>query len=887
MSNCAVITAVSLLVAVAGPVLAADLPPPGRWEILIENAVPSHPPAQRRGRPHHDLQITLSSDGRNFAERGWAWFEALPGVEHDVRVSRADWTAEVLRLDLEIMFRPQLPDCLGGTARYRLQLQPESDRWIGGFDGTVTGVSDQDALALWRLFGREGLPRFRCRVRDGEVNSLLDPPEASRPVRAVAVLRPVSEPAAAERARLLVGDAERARLVERVKRGTPAQLHAHLADLLAATGRPVTHGFDAAGWGFIHYLTGEATAARRALDAARRSVVAAGDLNDLALAREMAGLAVAYDFCRDTWDAESRQEIGRTLTGFGARIAALDQDPARPDKLVFGPTGALRDVEGPFDCRLATFRAAAGLAVLATLADQPTGERADVAERVLNVVERSVRRFLETGIGENGAGIGNTGYDEAIEIVFPFLRAWRHARGQDLAANTGARRTVVWGIMTRGLGFDQPGESPVGFWLAAGADLAEPRWRPLTRWHWDRHGYRPANPFHALMAILAYPDDVEARSASELMPLAMEDKASGSYVLRSGWQQDREFVTIFECGAHPSGRAASRRGNFSVFGLGREWIRRPQPAPDRAQWLSASEFNVVNVHAAQVGGLQAARPQHRGVMQRVRVRRDGSGSVSMSGEGFLTLPDPRGSWAEVEPVGYPYTPKSWRTMGVDYSGASGAAAALVFVEGHVGLGDRRQAWEADIGEVPAERVNIDGLRFTVWPADTRASLAGTVVYPTTAHIEYQPPRDGRGGRLVIWRSKPEKAWEVELQASLERKIEQISKGFIRQTDDDFENELNIILDLPLVDKRSPDLKALLERQHLGYFAKLYRHSSSTAMGGPNRGPQARASWVIVLTIQEGDPPEVQPVEFPEDELLRIGGQAVDYQEYLIEFRTNP
>jgi hypothetical protein len=272
-------------------------------------------------------------------------------------------------------------------------------------------------------------------------------------------------------------------------------------------------------------------------------------------------------------------------------------------------------------------------------------------------------------------------------------------------------------------------------------------------------------------------------------------------------------------------------------------------------------------------------PQHPGRIQSVRVFRDGSGSVAMAGQGFV---DETGK--PVESIGFPYEAKSWRTIGVDYSGVSGAAALLVFVEGHAGLGDRRQAWEADLGDVPAEQVVIEGASFTVQPTGTKATMRGTVVYPVTAHIEYLPPAVGRGGRIRLWRSPPEKAADVQLEASLDRKIEEVSLAFKRQIEANPDNDLKLALDLDLEEKTpQPAVAAARERQHLNYCAKLFKHTTSTSMGGPNRAPQARASWVVVLTVQDGPAPVVQPVSFEDPALLKVGDQVVEHQEYLLEF----
>lgn len=342
-----------------------------------------------------------------------------------------------------------------------------------------------------------------------------------------------------------------------------------------------------------------------------------------------------------------------------------------------------------------------------------------------------------------------------------------------------------------------------------------------------------------------------------------EDRRMGQFTMLHG-----DFVTTFSTG----GVVPARRGHFTLSGLCRDWVCE-----------SPGGYNVVHVHPAQVTRMPAVFPKETGHVMQARFTRDGSGSVGMIGHGFV---DPNGQ--PVESIGFPYAPKSWRTMGVDYSGASGAQAVLVFVEGHAGLGDRRQAWEADIGDVTADRVTIDGPSFTVKPPGTKATMRGTVVYPVTAQIDYLPPGNGRGGRIRLWRHQPEKVSDIDLEASLERKIEAIRLSFARQTEEKPDTDLTLALDLELDDQTpSKAAAAQLERQHLNYYAKMYKHTTSTSMGSPNRGPQARESWVIVLTIQDGPAPAIQALPFEDPALLKVGNQIVEHQEYLIEFRRTP
>jgi hypothetical protein len=395
----------------------------------------------------------------------------------------------------------------------------------------------------------------------------------------------------------------------------------------------------------------------------------------------------------------------------------------------------------------------------------------------------------------------------------------------------------------------------------------------------DTCGYVPANPWDGMLAAVNDPADVPPAgpgAPGSPLRLAMADRAAGSVALRSGWDRARDFVTLFDYAAGAT-EAAGRRGQFSVYGLGRRWIGRVGAAPGDFGWPAVRDGSGMQVHDSLVNFSRAAVPTEPGLLGRLRVGRDGTGSASMTARGFREVGPPSPNAESLDDA------LAWVTVGADYTGTSGARAVIAVVAGNAGLGQRQRVWEMDVGSVPAERVKIEGLSFVLSPPDSRATLAGTMVFPPMGSVEYQPPEGGRGGRLRCHLVKP----GPNVREMLERSMADRTLGTDRVLAGEDENghqEKDVDLDVAfLVDEKDRARRERLQQEGKIIFNKLYKYTSSNKMGAPDRYPRAAGAFVLVLTIQEGPPPPVEVLAKDDAGLVRVGRETVRYQEYLVTF----
>ncbi len=874
---------------------AAAAPAPEVLALVLDEAVPFTIPAlPRRGR---DLHVDLVRRGDAFEAEGWAWMPDLPAVEHRVRILSAESDEGTLAIELHVDLRHVPPLFTGGTGRVTMDLARDGVDWTGDYRAEFEGLEKREALDLWRSLGGRGAPGWVGGLQDGQTRSITRLPRRhygsggtfGQPIVARGRFGPPqgNAPAlAARRSRphLLALPADVASWT-----GTPARLLAALRESLAdhaagkaTPGRPrAPSAFAAAGWAFLHRLDGDDAHAAEAADRARAALTEPapnGVEPALHEARTLAGLAAAMDLAGQAWPEPLRT---RVLEHLGRRIWRLAA-PGRPQSIEGGPITVTSDESGPFDLRVGTLRAAAGLAALAILGD-PAAEQATLGreplEACLEVCGRSVRRGLETGFGESGGGTGQHGLADAAEVLYPFLRAWSEATGRDLAAGTGAEHLVVWGLATRGAGLAEA-RLPHGRWLAAAAGACAVEDRPLVRWAMDAAAGGPVGPWDGMLALLHYPGDVAPRPPAEALPLALADAATGSVVLRSGWDPVRDFVTVFDYAA-ATPLAAGNRGQFSIHGLGRTWIASADDVEGNFAWPSCRRRNVLQAFDSLTTSRRAAVPTGAGRLARLRVRRDGTGSAGMVAHGFREVGRDRGKAESLEDA------LAWCTLGADYRGQSGAAAVVTLVSGTYKLKDRQLVWELDVGNVQADRVEADGRRFVVRPQGTTATMAGTIFWPPTAYVEYVPPEVGRGGRVRCHLAKPGPSVEEMLQESMLDKAIDL-KGFTASDYDPDRDETDVELDVEFIlDEPDPEVAARLQEAGKNVFNKLYKHTSSIRMGAPDRFPRAGGNCVLVLTIQDGPPPEVVVLDADHPAMLKVGGQIVRYAEYLLTFPEAP
>ena len=887
----------AVLVGLAGgvPVLHGEPWPDGVYRLTVENAVPftlrrDRSGADGRGREHWDLELRLVRRGGQFEEAGHGWVALMPALEHRAVVVQQRAGGEggdSVVLEVEVLFGHQWPRLTGGSGRYELVLRWVDGEVVGAFSGAVRGLDEAERTALLRSMGVRGALPAMQGVRGGEVRSVTNiareliryNAKGMRAIVARGSVEPLSPTVVAGVPAVLLTGEIRDRLRAH---GSGPRGAAVLEAVRGQLGSGLTGGFGggdeprrsvgmaALGHALLYVVTGEAGCAAHSGAEAQRWVDAAWA--DFTAAREVVAVALAYEACGAAWSEELRGRVRARLAEFAGLVSGR-LGAERLEASVFGAGGLVGEVEGPWCCRLAMFRSAGGVAALAILSDAGAAALHGAAQEDLGVCRSSVERFLRTGIGDRGAGTGAHGLAECVETLFVMLRALREGRGEDLAAGTGVGWVATWGAAGGGQCFGRA-DFADGPWLAMGVGLAEAPLRGALHAYGSERPLRVANPLHGLFVLLDLSEVVRADAGSAGLPRTLVDRRMGAYLTRSGGGAGA-VCTIMRMGRGPV-PASVLRGQVWLEGLGQTWARPAVSSFGTFGWPAAEELNTLQIRDEGLARRGLARPVGPGRLERLHVERDGSMSVSMAAGGFVDQQNAVSG--DPMPDG-----RSWRTLGVDHSGAGGCAAVWVLVEGATDTGDRQQVWSLDLGAMPAARVEVEGNTFVIDPDGVAggANLRGVVVYPVTAEARVvgAEASGGQPRRLEVRRTAAGSGSLTGLLDEMDRRLDERLTRMLG------EEETNL-------DVRSFDLR--LEEQHLAareralreseaVFLKLLRETSSVQMGGGDRRPRARASWVMVLTLQEGPAPPVRVLDTQEAALLEVGGLRVGYVEGRIVF----
>ena len=920
-------------------VAAAAAPPEGPFDgdvsLTLGRAVPfagrnepSLLPAPRS--TFRDLRLDLTCRDGRWDATVWAFTECIPAVEHRGTLTSAnsDANAESLRLEIDLPISHHLPLVVGGRCRYTVELRRVGRKLLGHFTGSSrvpTAKAELEALAgEWAPPGTKK-PKLQPdgqllaqKFLEGEAIGYISAPRG-KPAREVPSTAPARRP------RLLFGAEDLPALRKRAAAGPGRKALELLRRSLAAMDAGdlnVTpydsEGYAAAAWALLHVLCAEPDAAQRAARWARRAMSRRPALPPVGAARRLAGLAIAYDLCRDAWPAEPRNAVAAQLAAQARQLATFRRVPAVPDELSVQPW----PVQGPYDYRLAMFRAAAGLAALAVADDLPQPQTAPASREsqgsaslgiadVRVVCERSVRRFLQTAVGDRGCEAGSYGYEKVLETVLPFVQACRRG-GSDPAAGTGAAYIALWGMMTDGRTFGPVEMTPLS-WLPLSAGVLERRCRPLAAEYLSRacggENVALPTPLHGVMLLL----NAGAAGAADCdaAPLRLEDRQMGGYVFRSGWGAG-DFVTVVQRAAGPF-PTAHLAGNFTVSGLAREWITRPFPPAGDFRWPARHLLNAVQVRpAARRETLLTAYPVTGARLLTARPLGLSGGCLSMENDVFSHVDTRTVAAGGLGPDAAPIAAGHIRrTIAADYSRASGAEAVIVIIDEVHGFFPRQPVWQVYLGPLPPESVQVRGDSFRVAPPGTKATLVGTVLHPPSAVLQYVAPAagpQGLHGRVEAWfhprgqtnaelfEQSTEKAFKAVrdwlAQDELERRHRDrmdAKPGKYTDTRVDGKGLSDVLAERLLKEVAGKDLdkerqeRRRRQRQALRVFARLLMSTTAEVPGGADRVARAGSTFVTVLTIQSGPPPEITFPDVDSPVLLRVGPQDVCYREDLIEF----
>jgi hypothetical protein len=376
--------------------------------------------------------------------------------------------------------------------------------------------------------------------------------------------------------------------------------------------------------------------------------------------------------------------------------------------------------------------------------------------------------YARFSLGEAGWNSEGECYTQpTVRLIFPFAHAYRNVTGCEFSTAPnlamllplGAARTIFGEAGARMEGYGAGG-GPLGIdvWARGFGCVPEPL-RAATLWAWNRtkalaDAGRLKDPhdtvntlddLSAAFLFVNYPLDLQEENPSKRLRPVTVDAQRGGYVFRSRWQDaDDCIVTLLaNAGLNDDGRyggswCAPDTGDFRIQALGADWAVRGTGFghAKKINWRSLPHRrmyqNVVQLSEPVFEDTAPAPEAH------FAARPDGSGVVSLNMDyvypgkapgpnGEVRLP-PVGRWRQ--PGGYDLGIRGLRSIGVDYSGASGAPC-LVAVADTIAGGAGRNRWELC---TPGEHaVTVDGGGFRIAAANG-ATLVATVVAPAGAGI---------------------------------------------------------------------------------------------------------------------------------------------------------
>lgn len=423
--------------------------------------------------------------------------------------------------------------------------------------------------------------------------------------------------------------------------------------------------WDGAAYGFLYQMTGKQAYA----DLGRGSVQAALDgrkdkdkrygvnppNEPMRAGPSLAAIALAYDLCYDGWDEDYRGRLVAWIQTWAMRCAKRGGTVSL-ERLCLSP-----DNPNPVSNHFALQVGGAGLTVLALKGD--AGVNQENLARYEQGVLKHARKVMTQDFGEGGyfhehAG---PGVIASTWTFVPWLKAERVAAGRDWLCSRPngewislrfVMQTVsdgkgpfylnrAWGSIGKDPGYgndylDQSRGSHGTYWCAGFGGI-RPMYRPAMLWVYERfveptessrypelQGKRSFDvfqyPHRALYAMVNWPFDEKPRNPAEVLPKVAQDKTMGQYVFRNRWQ-DEDDIVVAALFAARTKHGTEKSGNRLILRAYRQRM----------------SFCMLT---GQDGGASECCPAE-----------DGSGVASGNGQ----------------------------SVGVDFSGASGADAVVVVV----------------------------------------------------------------------------------------------------------------------------------------------------------------------------------------------------------------
>jgi hypothetical protein len=622
-----------------------------------------------------------------------------------VTVTRLDNTWQ-LQVKMKIQSHPWQKTPLQ-EADYGIEILPHKGKLIGSYSG-----------------------RFNDRTLRGKVNGI-SAPYWPKPIANHQPVKPRDHP------RLIFRRDEVPTLREKAK--TPAgqailaRLNQQLKEKVYYEGYVPNGGYHAAGHCFLSLLNDDKQAAETAwvhieksMEEPGRRIFEQGPI--------VAGVAIAYDLCYNSWSKERLRTVTRWLAG---KILWLTN----------GDTPTRGWNSNPWSNWSARARSAAGLASLAIL-DEPDEfffRRIDV-RRFSKIAERNIQRYLMTAVGDRAFGTEGDHYttEPWVLSLLAYLQAYRNVVGKDLVEGSSAEWFLPH-YLTRILERDGELDVPTygrsrrfggGSIFTLGMGTVSERFLPGVMWLFRRHlgmegdkTFGISFPYEAAFALKNYREDVTPQNPGKILDRVLADKQKGFYVFRDRWQDSNDFVASIYLKRQPLGGAWSYPdvGSFRIWGLGGRWAN-PGISDKDGQWTDENVAVVPKIRPWKYSKpiFFLSNPNGSGIVSLKTNDNVVTGSKSRAGIGLV------------------------RSFAVDYSGSSGASGLFAVVDKFEGMPEaeafQNKTWIMNTEGKVTIRDSSSGSSktnrtFTI-ESPNGTTMKGTFVAPSQVKISYQKTKTG-------------------------------------------------------------------------------------------------------------------------------------------------
>jgi hypothetical protein len=437
-------------------------------------------------------------------------------------------------------------------------------------------------------------------------------------------------------------------------------------------------GYQAAGYGVLHVLTGDEEAATTARNRLQKRVLGfpmEGTLTLLERSCRVLGGAMAYDLCWRSWKEADRDAIGKGVESRGRRIFEEVQRKGDGD---------------PNDALSVIGYCAAGMAALAVLGDPCCSNDTGT---VLETCTQRVSDYLLKGMTTNGVSFQGEGPKQVALMtgILPFCRAYKNTFGMlpaggeriEIALLATALQTVPGSGSLRfgnaGTTVDRSGLFSVGVGLAAEGGLAQSALIWLYQQTVAEGEYDIVRPVHGLYGLSS--DILSWRSKKpklDALPLTMADRGSGFHCFRSSWSGTNDMVAAIHLhGANGEQRNNQNGGEFHILGMNGRWATALGGGPNQATRMA----NVFGVSGGDESEARCAcevlslRSEGKGIYSMAIARTGTVQAASVKKAGA------RNTGANPGPGIPSATPfKVLRYFGADYSGVCGVPGLFVVVD---------------------------------------------------------------------------------------------------------------------------------------------------------------------------------------------------------------